>query len=407
VKENDLHTIFEQTDCPSRQDMLTYLEGEFSRDEQYQFEKHLNSCSLCRDEFEGLLALKDPKKLPAIVSELNLRLDKYIHHSLKKPFLKRYNILRIAAVALILISSGFFINYYLQYSSREFSNQEMVSQSIEESVSDKAEIMAEDSFSKPVTKKIKPEVDMKNELSKEKDRNDLAKNRDKLSSGDKGGNMIALTDDAADIESDEDFTGIVSNDKIKTKEEPSLVAKSLGEGASGDKRIITEELVAEETVFEKEEEISYDEISSRTEKKQDDQINRAKVLSNKKSKTEGHVIVSYLQTGIDAFHVGNYSEAIESLKKSEKYEGKTDKTTYYLGLSYSRIGNSKKALSHLNKLVNNPINEYQNEAMWEKAILLIRIGKRKSAINVLNDLLKTDSPYKKDAQHKLDSLLTD
>ncbi len=250
MKENDLHTIFEQTDCLRRQDMLIYLDGKFSRDEQYQFEKHLNSCSLCRDEFEGLLAMQDRKKLPAIVSELNLKLDKYIHHSLKKPFLRRYNTLRIAAVALILISSGFFINYYLQYSSREYHDQEMVSQSIEAPVADETELLTEDSFSEPETEEIKP-VNEKIESDKDNSRSDYTKKRDKQSTGEKGGNMIALSevveDETSDFESDKDFNTSVSDDKIKSKEEPLLVAESLGEGVSGESRITTTELAADET----------------------------------------------------------------------------------------------------------------------------------------------------------------
>lgn len=391
--------------------MLSYLEGKFSTKEQYHFEKHLNTCSICQDEFEGLAAMQDHKKLPVIVNELNQGVDNYLYHfTAKNSFFKNLHPLRITAAILILIGSGFFINYYIQYSSREYNNQEMVSQSIEESVSDEAEILPEDSFSEPVTEKIKSENEEKTELSKDKDRSDLAKNRDKQSAGEKGGNMIALSDviedEADNFESDEDFITAVSDDKIKSKEEPTIVAESLGEGVSDNKKAISKELVAEESELVKEEDISYEDISLENERKLDNNINRAKVLSSKKSKTKGDYMVSNLQTGIDAFHEGNYPEAIQSLKKSEKLEGETDKTTYYLGLSYSSLGNSKKALFQLNKLVNDPMNEYQNEAMWEKALLLIRIEKRKSAINVLNDLIKTDSPYKNDAQQKLDSLLT-
>ncbi|MEN8121614.1 MAG: zf-HC2 domain-containing protein [Bacteroidota bacterium] len=407
MKDKNLHKIFEQTNCLSRQDMLAYLEGNYSPKEQYHFEKHLNTCSSCRDEFEGFVAMQDNKRLPVIVDELNQRMDNYLYHSnTKSPFLKKLHPLRIAATILILIGSGFFINYYLQYSSKEYSDQEMVSQSIEEPVSNKSELFAEDGFSEPVAKKIKS-ANEKIQTNKDNNKNDHAKNRDKLSTGEKSDNMIALTDvtedDAADFELDEEFKTVMSDDKIK--EEPSLVAESLGEGVSENKNITAKKLVPEETELEKEEEVSYVDRTIENERKDEINVNKTKLLSNKKGKTKGYQIVSYLQTGVDAFHNGNYTEAVESLKKSEMHEGEADKTTYYLGLSYSRLGNLKKALLQLNKLVNDPINEYQNDAMWEKALLLIRIGKRKSAINVFNDLIKTGPPYKNDAQQKLDSLL--
>ncbi len=401
MKENNLHSIFEQTDCLSRQDMLSYLDRKLSTKKQFLFEKHLLSCAMCRDEFEGMLEMQNYNKLPFIIGELNSKIDNSINTPLKKISFKINTSLRIAAVILALIGSAYFLNYYLQYSSKEYYDQEMVSQSIEESVEEER-IIAKDTFSKPLIEATNTPV--KSSL-KDNNKSSLAVSEELSFSGTKTHKDIVIADASADklddLESDVGF--IAAEDELK--EEQAIVAKSMGEGVSDVKQIRSEELVAEELELEIEEVIVYDEESKGNERRLNDNVSRAKMLSVKKTKSSEKSI-SYQQEGINAYYDGNYQEATVALKNSIKYETKEDKTQLYLSQAYAAQGDSKNALIQLNKLLKNKDSQYQNEAMWEKAQLLIRMEKRKSAINVLNNLLKVNSPYKIEAQQKLDSLLT-
>jgi len=260
----------------------------------------------------------------------------------------------------------------------------------------------------PVVGESKSKLENKIESSSDKDKNQPLTNRDISSNKEKSDEINVLTDviddETTDFEADEDIVVAEFDNKTKRKEEPALVAEGLGEKAKEEKKIITEEIVIEEDESELAEEIAYDKVTKGNERKLDNNVNRAKLSSNKKTRTKDY-LDSYQKQGIDAYNDGNYPEATVALNNSVKYEGKEEKTLFYLGQTYSAQGDSKKALLNFNKLLKNKDSQYQNEAMWEKAQLLIQMEKRKSAISVLNDLVKVNSPYKIEAQQKLDSLL--
>ena len=412
MKENNTHKIIKQTICFGKQDMIAYIEGDFSPKEQHYFEKHLQSCKMCHDEFEGLLAMQDYKKLPVIVGNLNKKVDNKIQELVKNPFFNKSNFLRIAAMLLILIGSGFFINYYMQYSVKEFAAEEMVSQSIEETA-EETEMLVDDSFLEPETEESIPISDEKIEDKKDNSKSNLVNSNNIIIVKENKNKTKVLIeaiedtddDEVVDIEVNTDIKPAAVSDKTKNENEPLSGEANRGEGLDEKKDIIAEIIVTEEDLSEAEKEISNDEISSGNGRKLDNNINRAKLLSTKKNKTKGAAI-SYQQTGVDAFNDGNYKKATIALNNSVKLEGKADKTLFYLGQTYASQGDSKNALLNYNKLIVSKNSQYQNQAMWEKAQLLISIGKRKSAINVLNDLLKQSSPFEIKAQQKLDSLLT-
>ena len=380
---DNLHIIFEQTDC--LYSPQAYLNGELSTDEQYYFEKHILSCSICRDEYEGLLAMNDSKELPAIVSGLNKKIDNYVRPIIKPNFLKKHKILRIAAFILVLIGSGFFINYYTQYSSQEYAAEEMVSQSTEEQSLEPS--MALDSLAQPVTIGSTNKPEQKNRLSDQVVKQKISKtaSRKKIKNDDDETAAIEtmdLVDDEFEIEAEEAYEEDVSGSKISS--EAVLAEKSQKELKYTDSKKKPKEEELTETVSTS-------------------NYSRAKSSGNTKKTVKGYTVVNYLESGISAYEKAEYEEAIEQFKKSEKYEGQNDKTTYYLGLSYDASGNSKKALKYFNELLKNTQSPYYEDAKWQKALSLIKTGKTKQAVEILNELLKSEV-YNKEAQQKLDSL---
>ena len=64
--------IFEtKSDCLSEEQLLNYVQGNLSYEEQHQVETHLLSCELCSDAAEGLLLLEKNKRNSIIASVKN------------------------------------------------------------------------------------------------------------------------------------------------------------------------------------------------------------------------------------------------------------------------------------------------------------------------------------------------
>lgn len=376
---DNLHTIFEQTDC--LYSPQAYLKGKLTVDEQHYFEKHILSCSMCRDEYEGLLAMRDYKKLPVIVSGLNKQVDNYVRPVVKPSFLQKHKILRIAAFILVLIGSGFFINYYLQYSSKEYAAEEMVSQSVEAPAVEST--MELDTIFEAVTIESSNEAELKNRLSDQAIDRKISKTALRKGSADKEEKLTSAA--SADIVDDE-FEMIESDEEEEAFKIETAIARenSEGKGYEASKKKEKEETIAPETASM-------------------DNYSRAKSSGISRKTLKGYIVVNYQQSGITAYKTANYEQAIELLKKSKKYESSNDTTTYYFGLSYTASGNSKKALKYFNELLKNTESPYYDDAKWQKALLLIKAGKQKQAVELLNELIKSDI-YKKDAQQKLDSL---
>jgi hypothetical protein len=71
--------IFVTTGCPSQQQLLDYVQGKLTAEEQHEVEMHLADCELCSDALEGLAAIKDKEKIPGWIIEMRWDLLKKIH----------------------------------------------------------------------------------------------------------------------------------------------------------------------------------------------------------------------------------------------------------------------------------------------------------------------------------------
>ncbi|WP_143308856.1 anti-sigma factor family protein [Chitinophaga vietnamensis] len=68
--------IFITTGCPSQQQLLDYVQGRLSPEEQHEVEMHLADCDLCSEALEGLAAIKDKEKIPGWLREMKWSLLK-------------------------------------------------------------------------------------------------------------------------------------------------------------------------------------------------------------------------------------------------------------------------------------------------------------------------------------------
>ena len=119
---NKYINIFNGGSCYSTEELQNYLSGKLPKDKVLEIELHLSNCNMCRDEYEGLTLLKDTKKLPIIINEINTDIDNRIKRDVKarvkpteyriKPNARIKRILSVAASIILLIGIGFIVKFY-------------------------------------------------------------------------------------------------------------------------------------------------------------------------------------------------------------------------------------------------------------------------------------------------------
>jgi hypothetical protein len=118
----DLNNILNEEDDLRNDDLLKYMQGDLSRDEQYKVEKQIAGSDFVSDAMDGLQSMKSPKSIEQYVDELNRQLQKQVatkKHRKEKRKLKDQPWIIIAVVVVIglCILAYAVIKYYHKQSA--------------------------------------------------------------------------------------------------------------------------------------------------------------------------------------------------------------------------------------------------------------------------------------------------
>lgn len=95
----------------SREQLMKYLNGELSSEEQHKVEKAMIDSGMINDAVEGLQYIRDKSKLSAIQQELDTHLSQYLQkrkiRNGKKNIFGLSWIIIIIVIVLLLILAGF------------------------------------------------------------------------------------------------------------------------------------------------------------------------------------------------------------------------------------------------------------------------------------------------------------
>ncbi len=112
----DLNDIFVVTgQCPAQQQLLDYVQGKLSAAEQHEIEKHVADCELCSDALEGLAAIQQKERIPAVVKEMKWQLMRKLRRQSRRKRKLGHNIelALIVMVVLFLLLAAFWIFYFV------------------------------------------------------------------------------------------------------------------------------------------------------------------------------------------------------------------------------------------------------------------------------------------------------
>lgn len=175
-----MNTEKEISKCPEYQLFKRYKSEECTREEAFNFEKHLHQCSFCSIAYEGYLAQED--------SAFENQLKEIRKELFTKPFPSNNSIVISLLAALLILTAGYF--YFTNQKAVQLDqNIEQFENQIEKE--NIAEIQPKDDKKQPEIQPIEPLA--KNELnSKLKRTSEIASSdQDKLGAG-----SLATTDEA-------------------------------------------------------------------------------------------------------------------------------------------------------------------------------------------------------------------
>jgi hypothetical protein len=101
---SDLNDILNEEDDLKNDDLLRYVQGDLSRDDQHKVEKQIAGSDFVSDAVEGLQGIRNKKSIEDYVDELNRQLHKQVETKKKrkeKRRLKEYPWIAIAVVIVI------------------------------------------------------------------------------------------------------------------------------------------------------------------------------------------------------------------------------------------------------------------------------------------------------------------
>jgi hypothetical protein len=116
----DLKDILNDEDDLQNDDLLKYVQGDLSKDEQYKVEQQINNSDFAGDAMEGLQGIRNKKSIEQYVDELNRQLHKQVETKKKrkeKRKLKEYPWITTAVLIVLglCLLAYFVVRYYQKH----------------------------------------------------------------------------------------------------------------------------------------------------------------------------------------------------------------------------------------------------------------------------------------------------
>ncbi|MBW8687655.1 anti-sigma factor family protein [Chitinophaga rhizophila] len=105
--------IFTTTTCPTQQQLLDYVQGRLTADEQHEVELHLADCDMCSEAVEGLSAFKEKEKIPVWLRQMKWQmLRKLRTNKRRKNQISYFTELGIIVIVIMFILLAAFWTYH-------------------------------------------------------------------------------------------------------------------------------------------------------------------------------------------------------------------------------------------------------------------------------------------------------
>ncbi|GAA3912981.1 hypothetical protein GO495_24975 [Chitinophaga oryziterrae] len=109
----EYNDLFTTTQCPSQQQLLDYVQGRLTPEQQHEVEMHLADCELCSEAVEGLATIKQKEQIPVWLQQMrNQMLRKLRSRKRRKDHVAYYTQLAIIVIVILFILLAAFWAYH-------------------------------------------------------------------------------------------------------------------------------------------------------------------------------------------------------------------------------------------------------------------------------------------------------
>ncbi len=364
-------------DCIPSDMLLKYVKGELSGLERNQIERHLATCEMCSDELEGLSIMEHPERIDEISLELNQRIDKLTAKPEREiPYLGIY--LRIAASIIFIIGVST-IAYFTAFRNESAIMPHYAEM---EAMDIASPSPLQDSSNDVMFRSIAKADKMENQslgLKKETRKIDVAENDARY--------VAPVVVDS--VKSDDEVFGLLDDKiseeivvaEIKTAEVNQFVAESIVQAAPASAERKSSLAVGG---------VAKKMVSADIDKSKEEAEN----LSYTQSK----------ENAIRLYFKNKYVEALAIFDAISRNHADNDTLAFYNSLCTFHLNRFDETIRSIGVLANNPNSVFYNQAKWYYAQALIGTDKKEDAIIILEQIVKENSTYRKEARKELEKL---
>jgi tetratricopeptide (TPR) repeat protein len=113
---------------------------------------------------------------------------------------------------------------------------------------------------------------------------------------------------------------------------------------------------------------------------------------------------TYLKETLGEFKDGRFKNALKQFNIILEHYPDDLNAHFYGGLCYFNLGKFERAISYLDKCINNAFNTFSEEAEWYKAKSLIKLNRKEDAKTLLQNIVNAKGFYARQAQTMLADL---
>ena len=384
----DYTNIFNESQCLTNDEMLKYISGQLSKEDKQRVEGHIADCEMCNDELEGMILMKDRKKLNEIITILN---TKIIHSANSVPYKvkpsQKFNIIRITAIAASAVLIVFASIYLYIVSIHKSDHLAEMNKGSEVNTGNESKISPEmrlDSLNSVVL-------------------NENYKNDDLTGTGEDTSNESdAKTENETNVKREIDQDDVTSDMTITAGDEINEDNNNQGD-VQGEK-VELDNISPSYTVVD--EELN----DSESNKEKADKKNNKMIGFNSRSVTSENVIAgrnsddrqsSYKASALFSYEGKVYNEALEGFNYYLEENPNDIEVIYKAGMCHFYLKDYSKAIAQFNNVLTKGSGMYYDDAEWYKTQSLLKQNNTDAAIQMLKLIASKNGKYKKEAQKLL------
>jgi len=412
MKNNpDIKKLFLPSGCLQRQAMLDLINDKTDKTAYKAIKQHLEECELCRDAVDGLL-MADQDEVISTLSGLSNDIKEkfgFTNDNNKNSGRKKFSFYFYASAAIIVLLAGLAFLIQIYVFDTKPVNEEIAQQDFKNKITGK---LQEEQQLKPDdilysrSENGSKNIITESESDNESEITEILQEAESLDENKKHAEVTVLNDKKTLISKEKALAVLPESNTIfadeTAKPESISTANALIYNNTGVYRynaVATGEAQQNEAVIQN----NKQEIAGKKSEEANDVVS---VNTLKTSQTQREKTLTKTQA-VKFYDSGDYDQAAGIFEEIVSESGSSSSDMAYLGLSYYKSKEYRKAISPLETAIENKSLQNINEARFALAKCYLETGNIIKAEQLFKLIIQSENPYKAEAEKELKKLLSD